>query len=179
MCTLVSPNWQYLKLSLKQKVTILVTKLSLPAAISKAAVAIGSRTGSSQQPSQICSVCNLSRPRKIPHMSGVPLLLQTENWINADWTRNILRVLLFCPVHYFCSMQFFGPHFTFTCCGCPMRSCQTAAVCWLPRCLSHSKLHRISVHSPDFSLWSITPPDLTLSFAHILEPNHRYQDSTC
>ena len=41
-------------------------------------------------------------------------------------------------------MQFFRPHLTFACCGCPMRSCQTAAVCRLPHCLSHSKLHRIS-----------------------------------
>ncbi len=35
--------------------------------------------------------------------------------------------------------------------------------------LSHSKLHRISVHSPDVSM----------SFAPILEPNIRYQGSTC
>ncbi len=116
---------------------------------------------------------SLSRRRKIPHMSGVPPLLQTENWINTDWTRSILRALLFCPVRYFCSMQFYLPHLTFTCCGCPIRSCQTTAVCHLPcclsHCLSHSKLHRISVRSPD--LW--------LSFAPILEPNNRYQVSTC
>jgi hypothetical protein len=78
MCTSLSPHCQYSELSLKQKVTILVTKLSLPAAVSKAAVAIGSRAGSSQQPSQLCSVCSRSRRRKIPHLSGVSPLLQTE-----------------------------------------------------------------------------------------------------
>jgi hypothetical protein len=43
--------------SLKQKVTIPVTKVSLPSAISKAAVAFGARAGPSQQPSQLRSVC--------------------------------------------------------------------------------------------------------------------------
>ena len=90
MCTSLSPHCQYSELSLKQKETIPVTKLLLPAAISKAAVAIGSRTGSSQQPSQLCSVCSRSRRRKNPsHVWCSPLVANrklNQRRLNTKYT---------------------------------------------------------------------------------------------
>lgn len=83
MCTSLSPHCQYSELSLKQK-------LLLPAAISKAAVAIGSRTGSSQQPSQLCSVCSRSRRRKNPsHVWCSPLVANrklNQRRLNTKYT---------------------------------------------------------------------------------------------
>ena len=78
MCTSLSPNCQYSELSLKQNVTIPVTELSPPAAISKATVAFGARTRPSQQPSQLRNVCSRSRRRKSLHVWYSPLVAKRK-----------------------------------------------------------------------------------------------------
>ena len=134
MCTSLSPNCQYSELSLKQNVTIPVTKLSPPAAISKATVAFGARTRPSQQPSQLRNVCSRSRRRKSLHVWYSPLVAKRKlvqhrlNTKYRPWTSSrenfcdiqllkarclicflSIGILSGSPRCYFCPLQFYRP----------------------------------------------------------------------